>query len=188
MKISLLILLSISVALVQSVTIPESRTKQYLRRRSETNGRIIGGKPAEIENFPHMMVLIDLNERGFICGASAIHELWAVTGEKRAFTSIFELKFYFLAAHCLEFNTPPLFINLRGGTTNRLYGGRVFFAESYTLNPLYDPILLEYDIALVKVTNFIQGPNIQIIPISPRCEFSCCQACEDDEATITGWG
>jgi hypothetical protein len=56
-------------------------------------------------------------------------------------------------AHCLEFDVPAsevslkIFtfkasnqINFRGGSTNRLSGGFIFFAESYTLHPAYDPV------------------------------------------------
>lgn len=125
--ILVLFVIAIFVALSECGSLPirpiyKNRTPQYLRNKSKNRGRIIGGKPADIENFPHMLVLLDLRMGGFICGASAIHRFWAIS-----------------AAHCLEFQTPPSEINLRGGSSNRLSGGFIFFTESYTLHPQYDP-------------------------------------------------
>lgn len=152
---------------------PSERTRQYLRQRVNNRGRILGGTPAEIEHFPHMLVLLDITFGGFICGASAIHTLWAVT-----------------AAHCLEFGTPASEINLRGGTSNRLSGGFIFFVESYTLHPQYDPFMLDFDVAIIQVQRDtpLQGNNVVPIPISPTCIHSCCEACEPENVNITGWG
>lgn len=172
-----LIFLIACVAFAESLAVPKfgqaDRTRQYMRQRINNRGRILGGEPADITDFPHMLVLIDLTLGGFICGASAIHEFWAVS-----------------AAHCLEFNTPPLEINLRGGTANRLTGGYIYFAESYTLHPQYDPNWLDFDIALIRVQSNtpIRGNNVQIIPISPPCPNACCDTCENEDVTITGWG
>lgn len=110
---------------------------------------------------------------GFICGASVLSSLWAVS-----------------AAHCLEFNTPPSQINLRGGSSNRLTGGFIFFVESYTLHPQYDPNWLDFDIALIRVeeTSLMEGVNVQPVAIPPPCISGCCHSCEGEDVTITGWG
>jgi secreted trypsin-like serine protease len=176
MKIFLLVLIA-GVALTEGLAVPKfgqsDRTRQYLRQKTNTRSRILGGDVADIAQFPHMLVLLDLTFGGFICGAGAISDRWAVT-----------------AAHCLEFNTPPSEINLRGGSSNRLTGGHIFFAESYSLHPQYDPNWLDFDIALIRVQENtpIQGTNVQPIRISPPCPTLCCQACEPEDVTITGWG
>lgn len=54
---------------------------------------IVGGIPANIAEFPHQLALLDLvrgGASGYMCGASNIHRLWALS-----------------AAHCLNLNTPP---------------------------------------------------------------------------------
>ncbi|KAG5666890.1 hypothetical protein PVAND_014897 [Polypedilum vanderplanki] len=154
--------------------VSSGRTPQY-QRTPPRNGRIFGGHPADIADFQHMLVLLDLTFNGFICGASAIHLRWALT-----------------AAHCLEFGTPASEINLRGGSTNRLSGGFIFFTQFYTLHPQYDPNWLDFDIALIRVqdSSLMQGPNVTPVPISPPCASSCCHTCEhdSDHVTITGWG
>lgn len=57
------------------------RMPQYLRERTRS-GRILGGEPAQIEQFPHMLALLDLSMGGFICGASVIHARWSLSAGK----------------------------------------------------------------------------------------------------------
>ncbi|XP_070508844.1 trypsin 3A1-like [Chironomus tepperi] len=148
------------------------RTPQYLRT-SNRNGRIVGGEPADIERFPHMLALLDLSWGGFICGASVIHAQWSLT-----------------AAHCLEFDTPAIMINLRGGSSSRVSGGFLFFVDSYTLHPQYDTDWLDFDIAIIRVADDspLTGLNVAVVPISPICDSACCQTCDPEPVTITGWG
>jgi len=40
---------------------------------------IVGGFPAQIADYPHSLALLDMVRGGFICGASNIHRLWALT-------------------------------------------------------------------------------------------------------------
>ena len=92
------------------------------------------------------------------------------------------------SAHCLEFNSPAIYINLRGGSTNRLSGGHLFFADSYTLHPQYDPSWLDFDIAIIRVADDspMTGLHVAVVPISPICHTACCQTCDPEPVTITG--
>lgn len=65
------------------------RTPFYLRQRPNHSPNIVGGRPANIADFPHHLGLLDLSFGGYICGASNISPQWAIS-----------------AAHCLEFGTP----------------------------------------------------------------------------------
>lgn len=102
-----------------------------------------------------------------------------------------ETLMHFQTVPCINFILHSK-INLRGGSTNRAFGGEIFFAEWYYCHPEYDPIWLDNDIGLISISpeRPIQGVNIQIIPISPICATNCCEVCEDenDLVTITGWG
>lgn len=60
------------------------RTPQNMRERVR-DGRIVGGEPAQIEQFPHMLALFDLRMGGFICGASVIHTQWSLSAGKTQF-------------------------------------------------------------------------------------------------------
>lgn len=71
------------------------RTPFYKRQRIETSPLIVGGSPAEIANFPHQLGLLDLTVGGYICGATNISPLWALS-----------------VAHCLEFDVPAHLVNM----------------------------------------------------------------------------
>lgn len=109
-------------------------TPFYLRQRAGVQPGIVGGNPAEISNFPHHLALLDLSFGGYMCGASNIGSLWALS-----------------AAHCLDFDTPATSINLWGGSTSRLTGGTVFFITEYINHPQYDPWTVDNDISLLRV-------------------------------------
>jgi len=83
-----------------------------------------------------------------------------------------------------------MLINLLGGTTDRTSGGSLFFTDSYSLHPQYDPVWLDFDIALIRVAadTPMTGPNVAVVPISPVCNQRCCQACDPELTTVTGWG
>lgn len=98
---------------------------------------IVGGDPADIADFPYALALIDMvrgGPGGYLCGASNIHRLWALT-----------------AAHCVDFGTPFELVNLWGGSTSRTSGGHLFFIRSYTLHPGYNRATLDLDVAMIEV-------------------------------------
>lgn len=72
------------------------RTPFYKRQRIDNLPMIVGGSPAEISEYPHHLGLLDLTFGGYICGASNISPLWALS-----------------VAHCLEFNAPAEFVSLK---------------------------------------------------------------------------
>lgn len=100
-----------------------------------TDPFIVGGERAFIEDHPHSLGLLDMTRGGYICGASIIGRLWAMS-----------------AAHCLHSNVPAVQINLYGGSSSRLSGGHLFFAARYILHPSYSRITLDFDVALIEVT------------------------------------
>lgn len=178
---------------------------------------IVGGVPTTIAAHPHHLALMDMVRGGYMCGASNIHRLWALT-----------------AAHCLDFNTPPELVNLWGGSTSRLSGGHLFFVSRYILHPGYNRATVDLDIAVIEVAvswstvgnfsrmqssrmtatilavkivirfKFIRNlpeRNLQPgtplegflyvtpIPISPICNTACCGVCpEGPMITVAGWG
>lgn len=100
----------------------------------DSSRRIVNGQPANIEDFPHHLGLFDLQHGGYQCGAVNIAPLWALS-----------------AAHCLDRNVAPEFINLWGGSTSRLTGGIVFFVAQYINHPQYAPSTLNNDISVIRV-------------------------------------
>lgn len=60
---------------------------------NDSTGFIVNGRDADIRDFPHHLGLFDQGR--FFCGAAVISRLFALT-----------------AAHCLDLNTPPEFVNV----------------------------------------------------------------------------
>lgn len=91
---SLLVLLAVFAASESNYVNPiqrlNNRTPFFQRRVGNVSPLIVGGQPANIADFPHHLALLDLTLGGYICGASNIAPLWALS-----------------AAHCLEMGTPP---------------------------------------------------------------------------------
>jgi len=68
------------------------RTPTFTQRRF-TSPFIVNGEPADIQDFPHHLALLDLTWGGYICGASVLSVHYALS-----------------AAHCLEFDVPAEFV------------------------------------------------------------------------------
>jgi hypothetical protein len=110
------------------------RTPFFLRKRIDLSPSIVGGRPADIADFPHHLGLLDITFGGYICGASIVNLRHALS-----------------AAHCLEMETHPRDLTLLGGSTSRLTGGLIFSVEDYVLHPSYDWWTLDNDVAVVRV-------------------------------------
>lgn len=145
------------------------RTPFFRRQRIIHSPLIVGGTPTTIAAHPHHLGLLDLIFGGYICGASNISPIWALS-----------------AAHCLEFGHSPnvvsfqwriilrvknawglilIQINLWGGSTSRLTGGHIFIVESYTLHPQYDDISLDNDVAVLRVNVSHESWNKRILNV-----------------------
>lgn len=100
-----------------------------------TDPFIVGGERAEIADHPHSLAMLDMSRGGYICGASIIGSLWALS-----------------AAHCLHAaNVQVSQINLYGGSSSRVSGGHLFFAQTITLHPNYNRVTLDFDVVLIEV-------------------------------------
>lgn len=119
----------------------------------EISGFIVNGRDADIADFPHHLGLF--NRGSFICGAAVINPLFALT-----------------AAHCLDFGTPPAG-HLWGGSTSRVFGGHLFFVNSYYLHPQYiriplstGQVIWDYDVAVIRVEDAFRGRVSSCLPIN----------------------
>lgn len=144
-------------------------------RNIEVDPLIVGGEPASIADFPHSLAILDLVRGGYLCGASNIHRLWALT-----------------AAHCVDFGTPFEMINLYGGSTSRLSGGHLFFISRYVMHPGYNRQTIDLDIAVIEIdpATPLEGFTfVTPIRISPICATACCDVCpEGNQIVVAGWG
>ncbi|XP_070502009.1 mite allergen Der p 3-like [Chironomus tepperi] len=134
------------------------------------SNRIAFGEPASIGDFPHMLAMISATTEGFVCGASIIHKLWALT-----------------AAHCVA-SLHPYHVKFRGGSVNRQSGGSVFTIENFWIHHQFDDWRLAFDIAVVKVSDStpMEGINIKAIQLPPSCDVLCCGVCTGIEVTASG--
>jgi len=136
---------------------------------------IVGGERASIADFPWSLALHDRIRGGYMCGASNIHRLWALS-----------------AAHCLDGGTPFTMIELYGGSDSRLVDGHLFFIDRYDLHPRYNRATIDFDIAIIRIADGtpLEGfPNVSPIPLPPSCAADCCGVCvEGPNVYVAGWG
>ncbi|KAG5680176.1 hypothetical protein PVAND_009701 [Polypedilum vanderplanki] len=126
---------------------------------------ILNGRPADIENYPFKLAMYQFGE--FFCGATVISQKWSLT-----------------AAHCLESHVSPEHITLTGGSSNRLIGGVTFIVEEYFLHPNYDPIILDYDAAVMRIKGSFNGNNIRPVVLANEG----CETTSGLEVKLAGWG
>jgi len=175
MKLQALCLILVILSAIQS-----GNSWKLMNSIMKTDPFVVGGSPASIADFPHSLALLDLQRgnpvnNGFICGASVIGPLWALS-----------------AAHCLHSGTPAAMINLYGGSTSRMTGGHIFFVNNYILHPQYSRITLDFDIAILQVhpgSPMSGHPNVSPIPLPPVCTAACCGVCPaGPDVIVAGWG
>ncbi|XP_060523213.1 LOW QUALITY PROTEIN: transmembrane protease serine 9-like [Cylas formicarius] len=130
-------------------------------------GRIVGGVPVDIRNFPYQVAI--LRNGAQICGGTLISARWVVT-----------------AAHCLdsEIITSVTQLNVRVGSTVHNSGGQRIAAQSYRLHENYRLRQVDYDIALIYLASAVTSPNAAAIALDPATrDYSA-----GEVTTISGWG
>lgn len=167
-----------TVTLLLIVAVISASVESFPRSDNDVSSYIVNGRDAEIEDFPHMLALLDRGS--FFCGAAVINRLFALS-----------------AAHCLEFGTPPELLNLLGGSRSRLSGGHLFFVHSYHLHPEFRTIRLstgqgiwDYDVAVIRVDDGfpLEGfPNVSPTVLPAPCSTECCDVCPGTEIRVAGW-
>ncbi|KAJ9596143.1 hypothetical protein L9F63_027234 [Diploptera punctata] len=126
-------------------------------------GRIVGGIPADISNYPYMVSYE--YEGGHHCGAAIISEYYVLT-----------------AAHCASGSSLSQ-SKMRVGSSYIEEGGSLHQAISIIIHPQYDSHSMDNDIAIIKVTEpFVFGTNVQRITLITNSVPT------GTPATVTGWG
>uniref|UniRef100_A0A1Y9IVV6 Peptidase S1 domain-containing protein n=1 Tax=Anopheles minimus TaxID=112268 RepID=A0A1Y9IVV6_9DIPT len=148
---------------------PRNKTLEYERpAQPELNVPtpfIYGGESVSIESYPYQLSM--RLEGTHICGASVIAQRWALS-----------------AAHCLDEALYASAITFRGGTPHRLAGGYIFHADQYLLHPKFDRELLDYDVAVVHVTeSFLIDPVRPVSLANTNTIYPIPSA-----ARVSGWG
>ncbi|XP_046404250.1 trypsin 5G1-like [Ischnura elegans] len=128
------------------------------------DGRIIGGEDAAPGEFPYQLSLrIGVYH---ICGASILSEDWAMT-----------------AAHCVH-DVGRNRLQLMAGSLD-VDEGDIYHVTYFTVHPNYDPVTLDWDMAVLKVSKpFVFSCTVSPIALPAEGE-------ELDAGTmvvISGWG
>ncbi|XP_055530315.1 trypsin 3A1-like [Wyeomyia smithii] len=97
----------------------------------EPMGRIVGGFPADIVDFPYQISLSVLGNHQ--CGGSIIGSIWVLT-----------------AAHCASNSTSPKEL-VRIGSSDRINGGLLVPVKRIIQHPQYNPASIDYDFALLEL-------------------------------------
>ncbi|KAF2895884.1 hypothetical protein ILUMI_10291, partial [Ignelater luminosus] len=131
-----------------------------------SDGKIVGGQNAKIENYPYMAGL-EQNSL-LLCGATIVSNRHLVT-----------------AAHCLE-NYPNVEeLQVRVGTAVRDTGGQTAHVRKYALHPKYTIESADYDVAVVELKNsLVFGSTVKIVPLQEVNQ----EPAVGSLANVTGWG
>ncbi|XP_044734768.1 trypsin-1-like [Chrysoperla carnea] len=128
------------------------------------NGRIFGGKPAKIEEYPYQIQL-ETNSGSFICGGSIISPTVILT-----------------AAHCTNDQTVKSII-VRAGSAIRGKGGVVKTVKEKYVHEKYS--VSDYDVSLLVLNEDLEfSSSIQSIPLPDESEYLKA----NKSAVTTGWG
>ncbi|KRF97472.1 uncharacterized protein Dwil_GK27750 [Drosophila willistoni] len=126
---------------------------------------IIGGRYARLGMFPHHVSLHV--EETYIAGGSLVSELFVLT-----------------CAHCIldDINTYTVLI---GVVDLKDTAGQTFLPKEFILHPYFNPISMDYDIGLIRLSRpAIIDEKVQIIALAPGDAIYP----EDTLAIVTGYG
>lgn len=184
MKILHKILLTGSASLALSITLPakadDSLTAQ---NRSRMAPRIVGGTVAADRAYPWLVALED-NTGDQFCGGTLISKNKVLT-----------------AAHCCfsgsNLSPDPVGpLRVRVGSNQRGIGGQVFKVASQAIHPKFNPITLDYDVAILTLKTSATNPltlsdNVNIVKLPEACDdLTCLTGGANPGTTVltTGWG
>ncbi|XP_069679945.1 trypsin-1-like [Periplaneta americana] len=133
-----------------------------LSMRPSTDGRIVGGEPADITNFPYQ-VSMQLAPYGHWCGGSIISP-----------------DFVLLAAHCVSGKAMNN-LSIRVGSSTKEKGGSVHSVAQVIIHPQY--YNRDYDVALIKVSQpFVYSDSVQPISLTSVAPAT------GTPVIVSGWG
>ncbi|XP_049808910.1 trypsin-1-like [Schistocerca nitens] len=127
------------------------------------DGRIVGGEPVDISQFPWQVSLQELGSHN--CGGSIISSTWVLT-----------------AGHCIVGDSADM-LSVRAGSSIRNSGGTVYDVSSVIEHELHDSFTREYDFALLEISgSFSFDNNVQVVSLGSS------ELAGGTAVTITGWG
>jgi len=140
--------------------------------------KIVGGVPANIEDYPYQVALFSIDEEGnineFMCGGSIIDRYWVIT-----------------AAHCVLQNSHKKQRILAAfSKLSEMSEAVVYEISDYIIHPEYDMNTVVNDIALLRLAYPIDTANLssKIIRLVTPEEEQSGLISPGTMATITGWG
>lgn len=126
------------------------------------DGKIVGGQQTTIGEVPY---LLNLRRSGqFICGSSLVTQRCVLT-----------------AAHCVK-NVPAADLTVHAGASRLSEMGVLRQVEQHFVSPFYSTSTLDMDVAILKLTEPLSGPNITTIALCNK------QPATDEFVRISGWG
>nr|CAD7592153.1 unnamed protein product [Timema genevievae] len=130
-------------------------------------GKILGGKPSKMGEYPF---ILSLEENGSqFCGASAIGDYWALT-----------------AAHCVDVSARESeTYELRAGTLTKGINGTVHHVTKVIVHHGYNYRQLDNDIALIQVAEpFSKNKYVKYVRLPDQGEITPVGT----KAWVAGWG
>ncbi|XP_042883840.1 cathepsin G-like [Penaeus japonicus] len=137
----------------------------------ETTTRIHGGNFAQVNEFPHMVAVVDRNDnRKAFCGGTLISESFVIT-----------------AAHCIEdlrYLTSQIFVRV-GAINLKEEDSQLIEVQRIIRHPLYDPPYSYHDIALLELRTEVQFSR----SVLPACLPTLNGRLETGRIlNVAGWG
>ncbi|CAK1541870.1 unnamed protein product [Leptosia nina] len=163
--------LSTVLALGENVPVYHASSKDY-ESSSGWQGRIVSGWEAHEGQFPYQLSLRMVGQTGRVggCGATLIHNLWALT-----------------AAHC---PAQRITLVVRVGATDIKTPSMMFETTEYYNHPRYIdtlPFVQPHDIALIKFPRRVEYTDL-IQPIRLQASADKDKNYQDIVLTAFGWG